>query len=291
MSVLNDLFKQILYSEECVRERFSRLRSINEDIQSLQLQIRDAEDELKSLQGSVVLKNQRLAEEEEKLKSLRIKKNVTDEQRKELEEGNINFQQEIKMVKEESESERKKFISAVQTFILYHDLSGHGKMKRDETLRNKVACLRKEKKEICKDLELSKAQEKQILTLREGRDKCSHLVNELSKQNKDLSKNYEKAKKETEALEKEKETMSKKPQNDPEFRRLSAELEAAKDGSMEGICEALTQELKELQQIYLKKELQKQKHLQQQQSKASYYQTNFKQRQRNTEGTKQRGKK
>lgn len=27
MSVLNDLFKQILYSEECVRERFSRLRS------------------------------------------------------------------------------------------------------------------------------------------------------------------------------------------------------------------------------------------------------------------------
>lgn len=50
---------------------------------------------------------------------------------------------------------------------------------------------------------------------------------------------------------------------------MSAELEAAKDGSMEGICEALTQELKELQQIYLKKELQKQKHLQQQQSKVS----------------------
>jgi hypothetical protein len=51
--------------------------------------------------------------------------------------------------------------------------------------------------------------------------------------------------------------------------RLSAELEAARDGSMEGICEALTQELKELEQLYLKKELQKQKHLQQQQSKVS----------------------
>ena len=44
-----------------------------------------------------------------------------------------------------------------------------------------------------------------------------------------------------------------------QFGRLSAELEAVKDDTMEGICEALSQELKELQQVYLKKELQKQK--------------------------------
>lgn len=42
-----------------------------------------------------MLKNQRLAEEEEKLKSLRIKKNVTDEQKKELEKSNIKHQQEL----------------------------------------------------------------------------------------------------------------------------------------------------------------------------------------------------
>lgn len=39
---------------------------------------------------------------------------------------------------------------AVETFMLYHDLSGNGKMKRDETSRSKVASLRKEKEEICK---------------------------------------------------------------------------------------------------------------------------------------------
>jgi hypothetical protein len=47
------------------------------------------------LQGSVVLKNQRLAEEEEKFKSLRIRKSVIDEQRSELEESGIKYQQEL----------------------------------------------------------------------------------------------------------------------------------------------------------------------------------------------------
>ena len=49
------------------------------------------------------------------------------------------------------------------------------------------------------------------------------------------------------------------------LKRLADELEAMKDNSMEGICEALTDELKELQQIYMKSQLHKQKQQQQQQ--------------------------
>lgn len=51
------------------------------------------------------------------------------------------------------------------------------------------------------------------------------------------------------------------------FSRLANELEVMKDNTMEGICEALTDELNELQQIHLKNRLLKQKQQQQQQGK------------------------
>ncbi|KAK3751353.1 hypothetical protein QZH41_009311 [Actinostola sp. cb2023] len=265
MSVLNDLFQQILHSEERVRERFSRIRSVNKDIQTVQMQIQDAEDELKSMQGSLVVKSQRFAEEEEKLKSLQIRQNILDELRTGLEKNTAERRQQLDRVKDESDIERSKFIKAAKEFMMCHDLSGSGPKKREELAKNKLDELYKKTIQLKNEHETLRAQEREILVLRDKREKLIEEEKELNKQTKDLDIAYEECQRKTVALEQEKEMISKKPQNDPEFRRLNAELEAAKDGSMEGICEALKQELRELQQIYLKKELQKQKRLQQKQ--------------------------
>lgn len=84
MSVLNDLFVQIVQSEERIRERFSILRKVNSEIQDFQLKFQDFTEDLKSLQGLVVLKNQHLAEEELDLRWFGIRGVVSLKKRQEL---------------------------------------------------------------------------------------------------------------------------------------------------------------------------------------------------------------
>lgn len=59
------------------------------------MQIQEAKGELESVQGSIAIKDQRLAEEEEKLKSLQIRQSVLDELRVEFEKNNHKHKQEI----------------------------------------------------------------------------------------------------------------------------------------------------------------------------------------------------
>lgn len=61
---------------------------MNKEIQSVQMQIQEAKGELESEQGSLVVKNQRLAEEEEKLRSLQIRQAILHDLRLELEKTN-----------------------------------------------------------------------------------------------------------------------------------------------------------------------------------------------------------
>ncbi|XP_020611122.1 uncharacterized protein LOC110049655 [Orbicella faveolata] len=88
MSTLNDLFEQIIQSEERIRKRFAKLRNVNKEIHEYQVKYQDFMDELKSLQGLLTLKNQTLAEEELSLKWFTIQEGVSAIKRRELSEGN-----------------------------------------------------------------------------------------------------------------------------------------------------------------------------------------------------------
>ncbi|XP_073238749.1 uncharacterized protein [Porites lutea] len=98
MSILNDLFEQIIQSEERIRERFTKLREVNNEIQVYQAKYQDFTDELKSLQGLLVLKSQRLAEEELNLKWFKISETVLTQKKKELlEREDILIQQKVSL--------------------------------------------------------------------------------------------------------------------------------------------------------------------------------------------------
>ncbi|EDO49985.1 predicted protein [Nematostella vectensis] len=241
MSVLNDLFSQILHSEEKTRERFSKLRTVNNEIRACQLQIREVQADLNSLAETLRVKTHRLAEEEREVNWLKVRENVLKEKQKQLHDKNVEIETALKRVMESSDNERDAFTCQVSNFLKFHDLTGQGKRKREDEDSSKLKQMRLEETRLRMILE------------------------------KTLEKEY----KTTEMLEKEKAAAGSRLQSDAEFRsdtffldnRLSAELEAARDGSMEGICEALSEELKELQQLLLKQELQRQKKQQEQQHK------------------------
>ena len=110
MSILSDLFDQIIQSEEKIRERFSKLRKglclfsyslifklsyikslvlfdfylVNKEIHNCQSKSQDLLDEFKSLEGLLIVKNQSLSEEELKLRWFKIWEDVLVQKRAEL---------------------------------------------------------------------------------------------------------------------------------------------------------------------------------------------------------------
>lgn len=72
--------------------------TVNNEIQVYQAKYQDFTDELKSLQGLLVLKSQRLAEEELNLKWFKISETVLTQKKKELlEREKILIQQKVSL--------------------------------------------------------------------------------------------------------------------------------------------------------------------------------------------------
>lgn len=71
---------------------------VNNEIQDYQVKYQDFTDELKSLQGLLVLKNQRLAEEKLNLKWFKIREDVLTQKKTELSARKENlFQQKVRL--------------------------------------------------------------------------------------------------------------------------------------------------------------------------------------------------
>lgn len=127
MSTLNDLFEQIIQSEERIRKRFAKLRKVNNEIHEYQEKYQDFMDELKSLQGLLTLKNQLLAEEELSLKWFTIQEGVSAKKRKELSEGNEHLFLRKRKKEEAIANGKEEFAVNVLKFMAQFDMCGRGK--------------------------------------------------------------------------------------------------------------------------------------------------------------------
>ncbi|XP_048581271.1 polyamine-modulated factor 1-binding protein 1 isoform X2 [Nematostella vectensis] len=265
MSVLNDLFSQILHSEEKTRERFSKLRTVNNEIRACQLQIREVQADLNSLAETLRVKTHRLAEEEREVNWLKVRENVLKEKQKQLHDKNVEIETALEP-KPFQQSEPRTYSRPAPLPIAVL-IFGQGKRKREDEDSSKLKQMRLEETRLRMNLKNLQTQQGEVGLLVKKNKVLAEAEENLSRTINVLEKTLEKEYKTTEMLEKEKAAAGSRLQSDAEFRRLSAELEAARDGSMEGICEALSEELKELQQLLLKQELQRQKKQQEQQHK------------------------
>ncbi|XP_029213762.1 uncharacterized protein [Acropora muricata] len=130
MSILNDLFEQIIQSEEKIRTRFLNLRKVSDEIQNYQVKCEDLLDEMKSLQGLLVLKNQRLSEEELNLKWCKIREEVLVQKRAELLTGRENLIKEKKETEETISYHKNRFANGALEFMANFDFCWRMREKR-----------------------------------------------------------------------------------------------------------------------------------------------------------------
>ncbi|CAH3034578.1 unnamed protein product, partial [Porites evermanni] len=158
---------------------------LNNEIQVYQAKYQDFTDELKSLQGLLVLKSQRLAEEEINLKWFKISETVLTQKKKELlEREDILIQQKEEM-EDATDCDKEEFSREVVKFMALFDFCGKGKEKRMT-----------ETNEVMGELKSDEQRIKQVLT--------TQLLNAVNQ---------------TQLLQAEKQRAALKPQNDAEFRR------------------------------------------------------------------------
>ncbi|XP_078355088.1 coiled-coil domain-containing protein 172-like isoform X1 [Oculina patagonica] len=260
---INDLFAQIIQSEERIRERFSKLREVNKEIQEYQVKYQDLTDELKSLQGLLVLKSQCLAEEELNLKWFTIQEHVSTEKRKELSGRNAHLFQLKERKGQTIDDEIEEFKMDVVKFIALFDLCGRGREKRITEATKQMEEVRRKEQRMKKDMATLMETQEQITSLLEEKNGLSVNNSQMECKFTALKAQLQNATNQTLCLQNDKKKAAVKPQRDPEFIRLSDQLDDTKNNTMEGICEALADELKEVQQIHLKIQLKKRKQQQQ----------------------------
>ncbi|XP_078355099.1 uncharacterized protein LOC144639678 isoform X3 [Oculina patagonica] len=217
---INDLFAQIIQSEERIRERFSKLREVNKEIQEYQVKYQDLTDELKSLQGLLVLKSQCLAEEELNLKWFTIQEHVSTEKRKELSGRNAHLFQLKERKGQTIDDEIEEFKMDVVKFIALFDLCGRGREKRITEATKQMEEVRRKEQRMKKDMATLMETQEQITSLLEEKNGLSVNNSQMECKFTALKAQLQNATNQTLCLQNDKKKAAVKPQRDPEFIRF-----------------------------------------------------------------------
>lgn len=226
MSILNDLFEQIIQSEERIRERFSKLRAVNSEIQGTVVKYQDFTDELKSLKGLLVLKNQRLAEEELNLKWFTIQEDVLNKERKEL-SGRTEHLSQNKDKKEDAiENENEEFTADVVKFTAQFDFCERGNEKRMTEATKQIEALRRKEDRLKQDMASVKQTQEQITSQLEEKNGLSVNNSRTERKLTALTTQIQHANEQTRCLQADKKRVAAfKPHNNPEFKRFQVRVD------------------------------------------------------------------
>ncbi|XP_046851475.1 myosin heavy chain, clone 203-like [Xenia sp. Carnegie-2017] len=243
----------------------------NEEISSTQTKTAEIRDEIKSLQGSLAIQNNNVAEQELQVQWLKIKTNIMNAQKRQLEQEMKDLKNKLKDKESGRQLERETFIADCKEFSSIYDLTGKGEKTREaikaielkelveniEKLRSELDAIRKEKNKLCV---LQKKKTSIVSTI----EKLEKELKGLCSRNRygivvsfkfrttfvEAEKYMQTENDKTVELKKGKDLLSEKVKEQPEIRRLSAELKRCKEESLslEGINDAMDQEITELRQ-------------------------------------------
>ncbi|XP_006825013.1 coiled-coil domain-containing protein 172-like [Saccoglossus kowalevskii] len=255
---LDELFMQILQSEQKAQDRWNLLAELRTETNQTKEEIKNTEDEIIVLQGQLSVKFQLLAEEELNLKLNSNKETILKEQLQELQQQHMKSLADLENLEKKYSKEKDSFVFEVQHFNKKYDLIGKGKQSRENDSQEKLEHLRKEEKELEKELAIFKKHEEVYRQLQNEKERLqkklakSHIDGRL----RDLDISISKQQNILKGLEQEKLQVARHPQTDQGFKKLQAELDHCKTQSMEGMCEMLKLELQQLQQKNWQQQLQ-----------------------------------
>ncbi|KAJ7373688.1 hypothetical protein OS493_011297 [Desmophyllum pertusum] len=200
MSILNDLFEQIIQSEERIRERFSKLREVNSEIQGTVVKYQDFTDELKSLKGLLREKSYR-------------------------EELNISPRTRTRK-KTPLKTKNEEFTADVVKFTAQFDFCERGNEKRMTEATKQIEALRRKEDRLKQDMASVKQTQEQITSQLEEKNGLSVNNSRTERKLTALTIQIQNANEKTRCLQADKKRVAAfKPHNNPEFKRFQVRVD------------------------------------------------------------------
>ncbi|XP_071481801.1 coiled-coil domain-containing protein 172-like [Diadema antillarum] len=255
---LNELFVQILQSEQRARERKNLLNDIKSKISATSHLLHTTQAKVVALRSDVSARTEELSAEELECRWVHNKESILTEQLADLTGQKQALVKQMENLQTLQSKELEMFSANVSRFVEDYGLASKGHELRLCAVREKVAVLKTRQAELMAELEVSRKQ-KDMLTSIDQEKLAMEKENERLKQEiKDAESRLSKEKAKTAQLEAEKLHVAEKPHSDPEFKRLHAELEGCRDDSLEGLCQALQQQIDQLQRQQWQQQLHRQ---------------------------------
>ncbi|XP_038071209.1 coiled-coil domain-containing protein 172-like [Patiria miniata] len=255
---LNDLFVQILQSEQKAKERKTLLNEVKNEIGKVKEQIKDVQEERISTQGQLVVKTQHQTDAELSVVWLRHREVILRNQLAQVARERDASAQELKSVEAIQTEDQGDFIQEIAGFNQTHGLCGAGKKERESEARQQFRELRKQEESLLIELSDYRQTKTKTRKLQEDKKVLESEVKHLQDSLQGLHKQLDKKGAITKQLERVKSEVASKPQNDAEFLRLRSKLEVCHDEGLEAMCQALQQEVDRLQRQRWQQQLQRQ---------------------------------
>ncbi|XP_022097689.1 coiled-coil domain-containing protein 172-like isoform X2 [Acanthaster planci] len=256
---LNDLFVQILQSEQKAKERKALLSEVRNEITQVKQQIKEVQEECLSTQGQLVVKIQHQTEAELSVVWLRHKEGILKDQlARALKERDSNAQ-ELKSLEAVQTKEQEDFSREIANFNQAYGLCGDGKEQRESEARQQLQELKNEEEKLLTEVSEYRNTKAALRKLNEEKKKLESEVHHLQDTLQGLHEQLDQKQSITKKLERVKSEVATLPQNDPEFLRLRSKLEACHEEGLEAICQALQQEVDRLQRQRWQQQLQLQR--------------------------------
>ncbi|XP_065068983.1 uncharacterized protein LOC135694211 [Rhopilema esculentum] len=224
MSLLDELFGQILQSEESIRQRFEQLKEAHSKILEFQSKLKDAAFEVQSLYGTMAVKNHKLVEKEVELKWFSSRVTILKQKALESKLVKEEISSQIREIESVIKQERTEFIEETKSFLESHELSSNLESHYEQKLKRNIQELKERTNELQTDLEtLDKCQSARKI-LDEKIDVANRSITSLIFEKDEKEEALQMAKKKADEALASKDDAMALPQKCNEFKRLSEEL-------------------------------------------------------------------
>ncbi|XP_065653403.1 coiled-coil domain-containing protein 18-like [Hydra vulgaris] len=133
--VINELFQQIIDSEEKIKERFQTLKKLNQTIEDQQLMLKQTKRKTEVLFATLSATSQRCIQEEIELNWLRARENILLEQKKSSLIEKNDLAEKVKVLESATAEESLEFLSSCDKFLKEFELMNEKKSSFEETMK------------------------------------------------------------------------------------------------------------------------------------------------------------
>uniref|UniRef100_UPI00398F1372 coiled-coil domain-containing protein 172 isoform X2 n=1 Tax=Pristiophorus japonicus TaxID=55135 RepID=UPI00398F1372 len=244
---LDNLFEEILVTEQKALEKREFLKGVKSEIIRCNEKLRDIREDLHINKITLESKVKDLSEQLFHLELLKKQEEGLNKQREEMTKENKIYFKALEESKKKNAEEREKFVREVSEFNAEYDLLSNRIDTIEIKAKSKIFDLEAEAKYLKNDMKCLEQKNVQLNALQKQKNELKEEILQLQDKSQGLEDEVSTVIFNTKALEAEKVKVYQKPQTDHEFLRLKKELELYKDDDLESVCEALRTEIQFLQ--------------------------------------------